>query len=673
VLFALLAVALSMPRRQPPPPSASWVAFERDEAGGFSARMPGGRIALSRSGVRVVAEPSSSYAMSWVGARAVAPTGEGLLPGVANYYLGNDPGAWRVGVPTYRSVEYRGLWPGVSLAFHGSGKSVEYDFEVDPGADASRIRLHFDGPAARDIALGFAPRAYEGEDEVPVRYLRVAESDLGFEVVRRHPGRALLIDPVLAYSTYLGGSGNTGGLSVAVDALGSAYVAGATNANPGNDGGMDAFVLKLDPTGSSLVYATYLGGSLDDYGEAVAVDSAGAAYLAGGTFSTDFPTRTSFQATFHGVEDAFAAKLGPTGALVYSTYLGGSLHDRGTGVGVDGNGSAYVVGETQSADFPVLNAYQPVKDGGSDVFVTCLDPQGTALVYSTFLGGSLDDFGYGIAVDVAGNARITGFTSGPNFPTFNAVQPNYSSGGDAFAAGFVSNGTLVFSTYLGGTGTDFGQGIAFDPGGNLYIAGYTNSTDLPTVNPFQAAYGGGAQDAFVVKLGPNGSPMVYASYLGGALDDRAFGVASDADGGMIVIGTTFSANFPVAVPLQPALDGGSDAFITVLSADGSRLAFSTYLGGGGNDTGAGIAVRGAIYAVGGTSSLNFPTANALQPAFGGGAQNGWVARIAAALPDAGPLSDAGVSTDAGAAADSGATNVDAGPLPPAALLKVGCG
>jgi hypothetical protein len=337
-------------------------------------------------------------------------------------------------------------------------------------------------------------------------------------------------------------------------------------------------VSKIDPSGSALVYSTYLGGSGNDQGNGIAVDTAGNAYVTGLTSSTDFPTTPgAFQAVCHGnCEVAFVAKLNLSGsALVYSTYLGGSGGiDSGSGIAVDSAGNAYVIGgTTDSTDFPTMNPLQPVYGGNGDAFVAKLNPTGSALVYSTYLGGSGQDNGTGIAVDSAGNAYVTGYTSSTNFPTMNPLQPTYGGHGDAFVSKIDPSGSaLGYSTYLGGSGDDYGYGIAVDGGGNAYVTGYTSSTNFPTMNPLQPTYGGGEYDAFVVKINPSGSALVYSTYLGGTEAEVGYGIAVDSGGNAYVTGATDSTDFPTMNPLQPANAGSLDAFVAKINPQPSDVA-----------------------------------------------------------------------------------------------------
>ena len=446
-----------------------------------------------------------------------------------------------------------------------------------------------------------------------------------FEVAAYDIRKTLFIDPLI-YSTYLGGSGGSGGTGIAVDRTGNAYITGGTSTGfptvnplqPGNGGSTDAFVSKFNSTGSALIYSTYLGGSGADVGSCIAVDSSGNAYVTGQTNSTDFPTASPLQPANGGGYDAFVAKLNPTGsALVYSTYLGGKGDDFGAGIVADTSGNAYVTGGTKSTNFPTMKPLQSTNGGTGNAFVAKLNPTGSALVYSTYLGGSGYDGGASIAVHL-GNAYVTGQATSTNFPTVNPLQPAYGGAGDAFVAMVNRSGSaLVYSTYLGGSANDRANSIAVDGAGNAYLTGSTNSNNFPTMKPLQGNRRGGL-DAFVTKINPTGSALVYSTYLGGSQDDSGSAIAVDQSGNAYVTGYTTSTNFRTVKPLQATNAGLSDAFAVKINPSGSGFAYATYLGGSGDDHGNGIAQHaGNAFVTGQTSSSNFPTMNPLQPANAG--------------------------------------------------------
>jgi len=588
------------------------------------------------------------------------------LAGKSNYFVGNDPKQWRLDVPHYDRIVYRDLWKGIDLAFYGTSQGqLESDFTVSPGASPSVIRLAFEG--AREVrldgtgnlvlktALGnvihHRPLIYQrvGAERrvVTGSWVLKGKSRVGFEVGSYDDRQPLVIDPVLVYSTYLGGSGFDQGRGVAMNTEGHAYVIGTTYSvdfplagnpfQPVKGGGMDVFIAKLDLTlggAAGLRYSTYLGGINEEYGQGIAVDAAGNAYVTGWTGSANFPIAGNpFQATLKGPFDAFVTKLSPTLGLVYSTFLGGSGHEQGFGIAVDAAGDAYVTGFTMSTDFPLTGPpLQPTFGGHADAYVAKLSLT-TGLLHSSYLGGSGWDAGSGIAVDAAGDAYLTGFTQSTNFPLAGTLaQPGFGGGPeDAFVVKVSPISGLVNSTYLGGNDSEEHYlGIAVDAAGNAYVTGNTRSPDFPTAGTPSQATLAGPMDAFVAKFGPTSS-LLYSTYLGGSDQEDANGIAVDGAGNAYVTGVTSSTDFPTAGgPFQPANAGGGDVFVTKLSPNSDRL-YSTYLGGGGGESGNGIAtdVQGSILLTGETGSATFPLAgNPFQPIQGGGT-DAFVTRIQA--------------------------------------------
>ena len=630
------------------------------------------------------------------------------LPGKSNYFAGNDPQKWRTGVPTYAKVKCEGVYPGVDVVYYGNQGQLEYDFVLAPGADPkmialkietgkskiqnrkSKIRVDANGDLAVQAEGGevrfHKPVVYQEEpgvrsqesggqaatDDGPRttdaanpkskiqnrklldgRYVLTAHHRIGFEVAGYDKSKPLVIDPVLSYATYLGGTGGDVAYGIAVDGSGAAYVTGSTASRDfpvasaeqtAYAGGSDVFVTKFNPAGSAPVYSTYLGGSGPDVGSGIAVDSSGAAYVVGTTSSTNFPTTAnSYQSAYAGNGDAFIAKLSPTGsALVYSSYLGGTSADFGQAIAVDSSGNAYVAGSTGSTDFPTMNPLQVGNVGSSDAFVTKINPSGTGLVYSTYLGGSGADSGRAIAVDDSGNVYLAGYTLSTDFPTQNPRQSSNRGGSDAFVAELNAAGSgLMFSTYLGGSGQDRAFGLALDASGSLYVAGDTQSTDFPVTSNALQASNHGQGDAFVLKLALGGSALVYSTFLGGSGPDQATAVAVDSSGDANVTGFTQSSNFPTADPLQKILGisgAGScgtslcpDAFLSKLGPSGG-VVYSTFLGGSGAESGQAVALdsSGAVYLAGSTASQNFPAiAGASQGSYAGTASgsNAFVAKV----------------------------------------------
>jgi hypothetical protein len=567
-------------------------------------------------------------------------SGDNPMDYKCNYFLGNDPSGWRIDVPNYQAVLLEEVYPGIDLAYYGNGRQMEYDFRVSTGADYSRIKIRYEGAEglaiANDGALIVTTKWGEVKELAPVVYQTVGSSrkpvTAGYEVLPDHtfgfrlgpefdPSLPVVIDPVLVYSTYLGGSLNDASRGIAVDASGSVYVTGETfstnfptlNASQSTQSGyFNVFVTKLSKAGNSLIYSTYLGGSVTDAGDAIAVDSSGAVYVTGSASSSDFPTVDAYQRDYAGgTSDAIVFKLSKAGnTLVYSTFLGGSDWDNSDDIAVDASGAAYVTGYTSSNNFPIRNAYQGTNQGDFDVFVTKLSSRGNSLVYSTYLGGSGADDGNSIAVDASGAAYVTGRTQSPNFPTLNAFQGTLQGQYlDAFVTKLSSTGTsLIYSTFLGGFAEDYGYGIVVDISGAAYVTGKTVSTDFPTYNAYQGTKNG-AYDAFVTKLTSTGNSLIYSTFLGGTADDYGLGIAIDASGAAYVTGRAFSTNFPTLNAYQGTYQGGfSDAFVSKISGAGNSIVYSTYLGGVGYDGCTDIAVEasGAVYVTGYTDSDNFP-------------------------------------------------------------------
>jgi hypothetical protein len=604
--------------------------------------------------------------LQFIGADTGQIASEGsALPGRVNYIRGQDRAKWHTNIATYPSIAYENLYPGIGLRYSGKGGNLKGTYVVSPNADPSNIKWRYAGAQSTTlddegslrIAVGVAdgqpitlteeaPVAWQEIDgrlmPVDARYQLAGDGAISFLLGTYNPSYPLTIDPTISYSTYLGGSGSDICVGIAVR-NGNAYLTGWTNSTdfprlnavqPTYHGGAyDVFVTQLSASGSSLVYSTYLGGSDWDQAQSIAVDAQGNAYVTGQTSSLDFPVLNAFQPTLGGFgNDAFVTKLNPTGsALVYSTYLGGSATDNGYRVAVDTDGSALVTGTTYSANFPKLNPYQPNLLGSNDAFVTRFAPNGQALTFSTYLGGSEVDYGNGIAVDTLGRVYVVGYTFSQDFPVLNAFQFNNFGGSDAFVTRFNADGqSLSYSTYLGGSGQDIQANdlawvVTVDAAGSAYVTGETMSSSFPTRNPFQSSYGGGFQDAFVTKFTPAGNDLVYSTFLGGTGTDEGEGIAVDSAGQVYVGGSTNSANFPTRNPIS---DHGR-AFMTTLNAAGSDLLFSSRFGGtrvtefGHAMT---IDAAGSIYIAGDTESVDFPVVHAFQT-FNRGAYDAFVSKI----------------------------------------------
>jgi len=734
---------------------------------------------------------TSILRMKLIGANS-APvlTSEEQLQGKSNYLLGNKPENWHTNVPNYRKVREHQAYPGIDLVYYGTQGQLEYDFVVGAQRNPAAIRFSMEGAdhlrtnADGDLLVGVGggelkfhkPYAYQqnGSEKVAVAANYVAEGDtVAFQLGNYDSSRALVIDPILSYSTYLGGSNIDGANAIAVASDNTAFIAGGTfstdfptagthplqpNHGGPDDSSKDAFVVKLSANGSTVLYATYLGGKNGDEAFGIAVDSFGNAYVTGTTSSPDFPVTfgalntecggdgqcgASFNSGGLIVSNAFVSKLNTAGsALVYSTFLGEYENVHGTAIAVDNNQVAYVTGQTEdnfvpsttastTASIPIaaaptgavengggtiatitttganglqinqtvtiaavtnpasmlvpsafdgnysvlsilspttftvlnssaapgsssgagtvtpgpppfpitFNAVQLHYGGGAtDAYVTAITPTGNEALYSTYLGGSGEDVGYGVAVDASGDAYVTGLSYSPDFPlSASAFQGANGGAGDAFFSKINTNSAvsgaagLLYSTLLGGAGLDQGNSIAVDASGNAYVAGVSNSLNLGTAGAYQtnctAPSGNTCEgDAFVAKFNPSATGAaseLYFTYVGGSLADSATGVAVDASGDAYITGSTVSTDYPTtADAFQRTYGGGNaDAFVTKLDPAGATLLYSSYLGGTNTDVANGIAIDKATppgaYIAGQTCSQDFPLSNPAQATPGG--------------------------------------------------------
>ena len=633
----------------------------------FTSRGSGYSLALTPTTFTLAVASSASVSVlrtTLLGGNAAAKlTGVERLITTTNYFIGRDPRKWKTNVPNYAKVKYSGVYPGVDLVFYGNKNLLEYDFTVSPGTDPRVIALGFEGITAvrvdekGDLILHTdagevrqsKPVVYQQIDGarqiVPASYLIKGKKQVAFQIGNYDRSKPLVIDPTLAFSTYLGGDASDSGTGIVVDSSGNAYITGnAASANfPVTPGAFqteiaavpepDAFVTKMNSTGTALIYSTYFGGGTRDSGTDIAVDGAGNAYITGLTDSGDLPTTPgAFRTTIVSGDEfnAFAMKLNATGsALVYSTYLGPVA---GTGIAIDSAGNAFIVGQA-TGNYPTTpGAFQTVFGGGSDAFVTKLNSTGTALIYSTFLGGSGLDSADDIAIDSAGNAYVAG-NAQAGFPvTAGAFQTVFNGVSDATVTKLNSTGTaLVYSTFLGASGNDGGSGIAINAAGNAYVTGFTDSSNFPvTPGAFQTTKGAGL-DSFVTEVSTAGNSLAYSTYLGGNGTDFGNDIALDSAGNASVVGLTGSTDFPTtADAIQSAYGGNIDAFITRLNAAGTGLVFSTYLGGSNGDNGISVKVdsAGSIYLTGSTGSADFPiTAGAFQTLFGGGSADAFITKV----------------------------------------------
>lgn len=589
-----------------------------------------------------------------------------------SYFIGNDSNKRQSNAPVWSGVRYVDIYPGINLEITGENGQIVQRLVVTENAvprtnghwSLKNVRLQIDGAdslalsgnhlqlttAIGKIALPLLePIAANGE---PLEFMETDTSVQGNEIIAPFPtGHSLhrTLFPQdnsnhLLYSTFLGGSDIEGSSDIAIDGAGNAYITGWTWSydfpttlgvfDTGYNGWFDVFVAKMNADGTELAYATFLGSNNWDESHAIAVDQAGNAYITGFTTSYDFPiTSGSFDTSHNGSYDAFVVKLNTSGTeLVYATFLGGTSSDEGHDIAVDETGNAYVTGETNSSNFPsTVGAFDNNYNGGypGDAFAIKLNSMGTGLFYGTFLGGTYPDRGYGISIDSAGNSYVTGHTSSPDFPTTPGAFDTNRDSHDAFVVKLNASGTgLAYSTFLGGSEGEGGEAITVDQAGNAYVTGYTDSSDFPiTPGTFDTSYndtcvGEYCLDIFVAKLNESGTRLTYSTYLGGNDNDKSADIALDGEGNAYVTGFTSSSDFPVTPEAFDTSHGGgtcgsiyeqpypcADAFVVKVNSGGTGLVYSTFLGGEDGDGGSAIAVNDAnsIYVVGGLSSSDFPT------------------------------------------------------------------
>jgi uncharacterized protein (TIGR03437 family) len=601
--------------------------------------------------------------MRIVGARSDA-NAEGMdaLPSYSNYFIGDTPSAWRTRVPHYSKLKFDDVYPGIDLVYYGKDRRLEYDFLLSPGANHKKIELDFNGAdrleidSSGDLLIDaggikirqLRPKVYQWIDgkkhHVESAYRLSSGSRVRFALSRFDPSQSLIIDPVIQYSTYIGGSGHDKGVDLAIDRTGAMYITGYTNSGDLRSafrdqqqfaGKIDGMIAKLSATGDSVEWISYYGGRENDEPTSIAIDSGGNAIISGYTDSSDLPLQNPGQAA-RGAGDAFVAKFNSSGtALLYATYLGGTGLDRANDVATDSAGNAFITGWTRSSDFPTLGSFQSgAAGGGGDVFVTKLPPSGSPLLYSTYVGGNGDDLGTAISVDGQGAAYVTGGTTSTIFPVLRPIQSQNRGSFDAFLFKLNPAGhSLEYSTLLGGSMDELSSTIAIDSAGSVYISGYTASLDFPIKGGFQTTMGGGSSDVFVCKVSRTGTTVEYASYLGGSDSDSGAGdLAVDAAGTLYLTGFTASRNFPLKNPWQSAFGGGRyDTFVTRIAPNGSSLLYSSFLGGRGDENGYGLAVdpQGVITVAGWTSSSDLPSAVGSFKSEGLSPADAFVARVSA--------------------------------------------
>lgn len=525
-----------------------------------------------------------------------------VLPGKVNHFIGNDPAKWRTNISTYKKVKYQSVYPGIDLIYYGDQGRLEYDFIVAPGSDPQSVQLSF--PEAqelridRDGALIVKVQDVELRQPKPLIYQETATGRRiidGHYILKNRESFAFQIDDYDRKEPLIIDPTLTYSTMLGTTSARSIAVDNAGNAYITGQIDSDFYVFKLNPSGTALIYTTLIGGTLDEESSALAVDSSGNVYVTGITESTDFPTTNAIQSSSKGAADAFVTKINSSGtALVYSTYLGGNQNDGGSSIEVNSAGNAFIVGSTGSTDFPVANALQPTKAPGTsfDIFVSKINSTGNALVYSTYIGGSDSDRGLGLALDSEERVYITGDTDSLDFPTTNDARLPTARGPDTFLIKLSSAGNaLLYSSYHGGGGQDLASGITVHSDGSIYVTGLTFSTDFPLVNALQSTPH--FTNLFITKFDSLGKSIIYSTFLGGDGFDVAGDLTTDSSGNLYITGRTSSSNFPLVQPLQNSLAGAhvENVFVSKLNPSGSALLFSTYLGSSISDLATSIAVR----------------------------------------------------------------------------------
>ncbi|UCG03244.1 MAG: right-handed parallel beta-helix repeat-containing protein [Candidatus Heimdallarchaeota archaeon] len=605
----------------------------------------------------------TSFTLELLGSNEVIPIAQDPTGSFSNFFYGSDEIRWAISSPYYDKIVYYNIYEKIDLVYMLKKGQLKYEFFVHPGGNVKDIRLHWTGPISLELLnaginikvhcddmtdslsevsfIDTKPiffQSFERKNPILGSFEFLGPTTYGFSLPWYDLTEILIIDPTLSYSTYVSGNNHDIGKGITIDGAGNAYVTGYTfssnfptkNAYDATGGGnpydRDVFVFKLNSTGNGLIYSTYVSGNNDDYGIGIAIDGMGNAYVGGDTLSTDFPTVNPYNATGGGNQsyrDVFVFKLNSTGnGLDYSTYVVGNNDDFFKKIAIDSLGNAYVTGHTFSTNFPAINAYNATGDGNPsyrDAFVFKLNSTGNGLLYSTYVGGSNNDWVNGIAIDEVGTAYVTGTTYSTDFPTvnaYNATGDGKVGTADAFVFKLNNTGTsLFYSTYVSGSNYDTGVGIAIDGVGNAYITGETTSTDFPTMNAYNASHSGAFNDIIVFKLNGTGNGLVYSTYVGGNNDDRGLDITIDSSGNAYITGYSYSTDFPTVNAYNDTGDGStsySDVIVFELNSTGNGLTYATYVSGSNSDWGHSIAIdsSGSVYITGQTYSTDFPTVNA---------------------------------------------------------------
>jgi hypothetical protein len=602
-----------------------------------------------------VLEPEKSPAQILIKAAFVGANlkpsvcGFGKTKSYCNYYLGDNPTRWGANVPNYQEIIYQEIYPGIDLKYYGNGYEMEYDFVVSPGADPDCIQVHYDGAKSLSVndlgelvvetdwgeIVERAPRVYQTingqERSLRGKYTLIGKSTFGFRLANEYNSAyAIVIDPVLTFSSYFGGSGEEYCTNIRLDDSGYVYFATQTASadfpvgpSPSAlNGPMDVTLTKLTPDCSEVVYSSYIGGSSYDGWPGVATDDSGSVYLTGETYSSDFPTPNPLYPNNRGAGDLFVTKFNRNGSIVWGTYLGGSGRDFWGRIAADRYGSVYVAGVTQSTNIPLRNAFDATYSGVDDIFLTKFSADGQQLIYGTYVGGIGTEENHSFCVDTGGCAYVSGLTTGDYPTTTGALQTSFNGGSaDCYVTKLAADGgSLVYSTYLGGSGFEDGMGLFVDDSGHAFLGSATDSPNFPVVNAYDSTRLTNGR-GFVSKLSPDGASLEYSTFIGGCVGGFAVvsDLAVDDSGRIVALMVTRCSNMPIVNADDLTFNGEADGALVIFSKSGKQLEFCTYFGGSGYEEPRGLALGhdGSIYATGSTASSDFPLVNTIYGTYGG--------------------------------------------------------
>jgi len=651
----------------------------KGESVSYYAKTFGGTVFVTKDGKLVYSLPKfeeKEKVKGWVikeglvGASISNVKGEEEAVTKVSYFKGKDPSKWERNISTYNLVSLGEVYKGIGLKVKAYGKNVEKLFYIKAGANPESIKIKIEGAKSLRVneagelevetGLGVIkftkPSAYQEINgkrvEVVAAYTLLSNPQYvyGFKVGSYDKKETLIIDPLLA-STFIGGSSWDYGRSIALDGGGNVYITGETDSSnypttsgaydeSYNGGDYDVFVSRLNSSLTSLLASTFIGGSGWDYGYSIALDEDGNVYITGETDSSDYPTTSgAYDESHNGGGDVFVSKLNSSlSTLLASTFIGGSGSDYGYSIALDGGGNVYITGKTYSSDYPTPSgAYDESYNGYCDVFVSRLNSSLSSLLSSTFIGGSSYDYGYSIALDGGGNVYITGETWSSNYPTTSGAYDESFNGGycDVFVSKLNSSlSTLLSSTFIGGSNYECGYSIALDGGGNVYITGYTYSSDYPTTSGAYDEGHNGDEDVFVSRLNSSLSNLLASTFIGGSGDEHGYSIALDGGGNVYITGYTYSSDYPTTSgAYDEGHNGDEDVFVSRLNSSLSNLLASTFIGGSGDEHGYSIALDGGgnVYITGYTYSSDYPTTSGAYDEGHNGDEDVFVSRLNSSL------------------------------------------